>query len=65
MIDVELHGGPHDGRRHNAVALDAVLRVPTVERNADESMPDVTYAAYQHLGRYARDGVPIFDHTRE
>ncbi|WP_336792191.1 hypothetical protein [Gordonia malaquae] len=42
MIDVELHGGPHDGRHQTAHTCYAVLRIPTVNHHADETMPDIT-----------------------
>ncbi|WP_341266988.1 hypothetical protein [Gordonia malaquae] len=61
MIDVELRGGPHDGRQHNALARDAVLRIPTVNRHADETMPDITYDVYRWLGR-ENDGRPVFEY---
>ncbi|WP_336819039.1 hypothetical protein [Gordonia sp. MMO-8] len=60
MIDVELHGGPHDGRHHTALTRDAVLRIPTVNRHADETMPDITYDVYRRLGR-ENDGRLVFE----
>lgn len=62
MIDVELHGGPHDGRQHNAVALDAILTVPTVIRRDDDEVPEVVMTPYRWLGRHAASGLPLFEY---